>query len=75
MISYVIIDFLFGQILSQSLSSPVAERTGAAIFRKELNFARKLRIAEEEMIQSGPVTLTRWSYCSTSYQDYPLPVR
>ena len=70
-ISDGIIDLLF----EKSFPNPFiasTERTGAAIFRKELNFARNRLI--EEMSQANrdfdPMELF-----FKSYQDYPLPVK
>ena len=48
-----------------------AERTGAAIFRKELNFARNRLL--KEMSQADEKTDPR-ELLYKSYQDYPLPV-
>lgn len=48
-----------------------AERTGAAIFRKELNFARNRLL--KEMIQSDE-NINPMELLFKSYQDYPLPV-
>ncbi len=49
-----------------------AERTGAAIFRKELNFARNRLLEEMSRTESNidPLELL-----FKSYQDYPLPVK
>lgn len=48
-----------------------AERTGAAIFRKELNFARNRLL--EEINQAGK-DINPLSLLLNSYQDYALPV-
>jgi ABC-type multidrug transport system ATPase subunit len=48
-----------------------AERTGAAIFRKELNFARNRLL--EEMSQAGK-TINPMELLFRVYQDYALPV-
>ncbi len=49
-----------------------AERTGAAIFRKELNFARN-RLLEE--ISQGDKNLNPIELLTKVYQDYALPVK
>ena len=49
-----------------------AERTGAAIFRKELNFRRNRLL--EEMAQADK-TIDPWELLFKVYQDYPLPVK
>ena len=76
---YVINDFISNSI-HELLFQPLfpkpfiasVERTGAAIFRKELNFARNRLL--EEMMKNGenndPMDLL-----FKSYQDYPLPVK
>lgn len=48
-----------------------SERTGAAIFRKELNFARSRLL--EEINQNK--NLDPRKLMATAYQDYPLPVK
>jgi predicted ATPase len=69
-ISRGIIELLFGEFLSRPFIAST-ERTGAAIFRRELDFARNRLL--KEMIQLDknidPVELL-----FKSYQDYPLPV-
>ena len=69
-ISRGLAELLFGTLFPHPFISS-AERTGAAIFRKELNFARNRLL--KEMIQSNenidPVKLL-----FKSYQDYPIPV-
>ena len=69
-ISDKVIELLFGQLFPQPFIAS-AERTGAAIFRKELNFARNRLL--KEMIQSEENINPR-NLLSKSYQDYPLPV-
>ena len=49
-----------------------AERTGAAIFRKELNFARNRLL--EEMSRTDK-NIDPMELLFKSYQDYPLPVK
>ena len=70
-ISDAIIEILFGSFFPRPFIAS-AERTGAAIFRKELNFARNRLL--EEMSRSDrdfdPMELL-----FKSYQDYPLPVK
>ena len=70
-ISDGIIDLLF----EKSFPTPFiasAERTGAAIFRKELNFARN-RLLEEMSRMDGEIDPMELLF--KSYQDYPLPVK
>ena len=69
-ISDKVIELLFGKLFPQPFIAS-AERTGAAIFRKELNFARNRLL--KEMIQSEENINPR-NLLSKSYQDYPLPV-
>jgi len=61
----ILLDSVFPRVFIAS-----AERTGAAIFRKELDFARN-RLLEKMNIEKkkDPIELLR-----DSYQDYPLPV-
>ena len=69
-ISDGIVELLFDPFFPQPFIAST-ERTGAAIFRKELDFARNRLL--KDMSQAGrdldPVELM-----SRSYQDYPLPV-
>ena len=65
-----IIELLFSKFLPQPFIAS-AERTGAAIFRKELNFARNRLL--KEMIQSDK-NIDPMELLFKSYQDYPLPV-
>lgn len=61
-------------IFSQFFPNPFiasAERTGAAIFRKELNFARNRLL--EEMSKAGK-KYNPMGLLFNVYQDYPLPV-
>ena len=71
-----IIDFIIGNALfSHSFPQPFmssAERTGVAIFRKELNFARNSLL--EAMGQSDQNVNPR-ELLLKSYQNYPWPVR
>ncbi|NEQ99338.1 MAG: ATP-binding protein [Cyanothece sp. SIO2G6] len=70
-ISDAIKDVVFTQFFPNPFIAS-AERTGAAIFRKELNFARNRLL--EEISQTGknidPIELLL-----TGYQDYALPVK
>lgn len=71
MISDALVEIVFGQIFPNPFIAS-AERTGAAIFRKELNFARNRLL--EEMTRTDkdiePIELL-----FKSYQDYALPVK
>ncbi|MEH2235680.1 AAA family ATPase [Nostoc sp.] len=70
----IIADALKDIIFDQFLPNPFiasAERTGAAIFRKELNFARNRLL--EEMGQADK-TINPRELLFKVYQDYPLPV-
>ena len=74
-IHYRISDIIF----SESLPFPIlpfpfitsAERTGVAIFRRELNFARNRLL--DEMAQADKVTDAR-NLLSQGYQNYPSPI-
>ena len=62
-------------IFSPSIPNPFiasAERTGAAIFRRELNFARN-RLLEEMSQSTGAINPIE--FLLKVYQDYPLPVQ
>ncbi|MGD1698813.1 AAA family ATPase [Dapis sp. BLCC M229] len=70
----VIAETLKEIIFSQLFPKPFiasAERTGAAIFRKELNFARN-RLLEE--IGQADYKIDPRELLFKGYQDYPLPV-
>jgi ABC-type branched-subunit amino acid transport system ATPase component len=70
----IISDALKDIIFSQFFPSPFiasAERTGAAIFRKELNFARNRLL--EEMSQANK-NIDPMALLFKVYQDYALPV-
>ena len=69
-IAEAIDDIVFGKFLPDTFISS-AERTGAAIFRKELNFARNRLL--KEMNQADDNVDPR-ELLSRSYQDYALPV-
>jgi ABC-type branched-subunit amino acid transport system ATPase component len=64
-------DIIFGAFFPHPFIAS-AERTGAAIFRKELNFARNRLL--EEMSQADK-TIDPWELLFKSYQDYALPVK
>ena len=70
-ISEGIVELLFDKFLPRPFIAS-AERTGAAIFRKELNFARNRLLEEMGRADSDfdPMELL-----FKSYQDYPLPVK
>ncbi|MEB3341688.1 AAA family ATPase [Okeania sp.] len=73
-LQHVIADALKEIIFSQLFPRPFiasAERTGAAIFRKELNFARN-RLLEE--IGQADYKIDPRELLFRGYQDYPLPV-
>ena len=69
-ISGGIVELLFDKFFPRPFIAS-AERTGAAIFRKELNFARNRLL--KEMIQSDK-NIDPMELLFKSYQDYPLPV-
>ncbi len=70
-ISDGIVELFFGPCLPQPFISS-AERTGAVIFRKELNFARNRLLEEMSRADShiDPMELL-----FKSYQDYSLPIQ
>ena len=70
-ISDAIVEILFGSFFPRPFIAST-ERTGAAIFRKELNFARNRLL--EEMSRSDK-DFDPMELLFKSYQDYPLPVR
>ena len=71
-ISDGIIELLFDQFFPRSFIAS-AERTGAAIFRKELNFARNRLL--EEMSRANSSDFEPMELLFKSYQDYPVPVK
>lgn len=71
MIGDAIKDIVFGNLFPSPFIAS-AERTGAAIFRKELNFARNRLL--EQMSQSDK-SLNPLELLATVYQDYALPVK
>jgi AAA15 family ATPase/GTPase len=70
-ISDALKSILFSQIIPRPFIAS-AERTGAAIFRKELNFTRNRVL--EEMSQTDK-SINPIELLLKSYQDYPLPVK
>ena len=62
-------DILFGHLFPKPFISS-AERTGAAIFRKELNFARN-RLLEQMGMEKD---IDPIEYLNKAYSDYALPV-
>ncbi len=71
----IIADALKEIIFSQLLPNPFiasAERTGAAIFRKELNFARN-RLLEE--VGQADKKIEPMALLFKEYQDYALPIK
>lgn len=64
-------DIIFGNLFPNPFIAS-AERTGAAIFRKELNFARN-RLLEE--MNSMERELNPFELLNKVYSDYALPVR
>ena len=71
MLSDHIIELLFDRFFPHPFIAS-AERTGAAIFRKELNFARNRLL--EEMSRTDR-NIDPLELLFKSYQDYPLPVK
>lgn len=69
-ISDAIKDIIFGHLFPQPFIAS-AERTGAAIFRKELNFARN-RLLEQMSIDKN---LNPMDLLFKVYADYALPVK
>ena len=70
-ISSVISEILFGPFFPRPFIVS-AERTGAAFFRKELNFARN-RLLEEMSRTDKEIDPMKLLF--KTYQDYPLPVK
>ncbi|MFA5923252.1 MAG: AAA family ATPase [Methylococcaceae bacterium] len=64
-------EILFGRLFPKPFIAS-AERTGAAIFRKELNFARN-RLLEE--MSSMEKDINPFDLLSKVYSDYALPVK
>ena len=71
MISRALLEIVFGQLLPKPFIAS-AERTGAAIFRKELNFARN-RLLEE--MGGRDKDIDPMELLFKSYQDYAVPVK
>lgn len=70
-ISEALKDIIFGRVFPNPFIAS-AERTGAAIFRKELNFARNRLL--EEMTQTDK-NIDPMDLLFKVYQDYALPVK
>ena len=73
-IKRILSDGIVGLLFDNAFPRPFiasTERTGAAIFRRELNFARNRLL--KEMIQSDE-TIDPMELLFKSYQDYPSPV-
>jgi ABC-type branched-subunit amino acid transport system ATPase component len=70
-ISDALKDIVFGQVFPNPFIAS-AERTGAAIFRKDLNFARNRLL--DEMTQSAK-NVDPLELLFKVYQDYALPVK
>ena len=70
-INFIIASTLFSHSFPEPFISS-AERTGASIFRKDLNFARNSLL--EAMRQAGQNVNPR-ELLLTSYQNYPWPIR
>ena len=70
-VSNCIGELLFKPLLPSPFIASV-ERTGATIFRKELNFARNRLL--EEMMNAGE-DIDPMELLFKSYKDYPLPVK
>lgn len=64
-------DIIFGNLFPNPFIAS-AERTGAAIFRKELNFARN-RLLEE--VSQADKNIDPMELLFKDYQDYALPVK
>ncbi len=64
-------DIVFGHLFPPPFIAS-AERTGAAIFRKELNFARNRLL---EHVAQSDKDLSPIEWLSKAYQDYALPVK
>lgn len=71
LIAHALVDLFFGKLVPRTFISS-AERTGAAIFRKELNFARNRLL--EEMHQTNK-EIDPLELLFKSYDDYALPVK
>lgn len=70
-ISNALKDIIFGHLFPNPFIAS-AERTGAAIFRKELNFARN-RLLEE--VSQADKNIDPRELLFKEYQDYALPVK
>jgi len=70
-IGYAIKDIVFGHLFPNPFIAS-AERTGAAIFRKELNFARNRLL---EQMSSMEKEINPFELLTKVYTDYALPVK
>lgn len=70
-ISGALKDIIFGHLFPNPFIAS-AERTGAAIFRKELNFARN-RLLEE--VSQADKNIDPMEFLFKEYRDYALPVK
>lgn len=70
-ISEAIEEIIFGKIFPKPFIAS-AERTGAAIFRKELNFSRNRLLEEVSAIKTE---INPFEIMSKVYSDYALPVK
>ncbi len=70
-ISDGIVELLFDRFFPRPFIAST-ERTGAAIFRKELNFSRNRLLEEMSRVERD---INPTALMSKSYQDYPLPVK
>lgn len=70
-ISDSIKDIIFGHLFPNPFIAS-AERTGAAIFRKELNFARNRLL---EQMSSSEKNINTFELLTKVYTDYALPVK
>lgn len=64
-------DIIFAEIIPRPFIAS-AERTGAAIFRKELNFARNRLL---EQMGQGNNNINPMQLLFKAYQDYALPIK
>lgn len=72
-ISDGIIELLFDQFFPRSFIAST-ERTGAAIFREELNFSRRESRLLDEIIRAHSSDFEPMDLSLKSYQGYPMPV-
>ena len=70
-IGFALKDIIFGQLFPNPFIAS-AERTGAAIFRNELNFARNRLV---EQLGNSTKDINPFDLINRVYSDYPLPVK